>query len=301
MGDDRSSNGNFDIIAILGVGLLGGSLGMAAHKHGLAKRVIGIGRNEARLDRAKQLQAIDEYTLDWGAGVAEADLVVVCTPVLDIVPTIEGLAPFLKSGAVVTDVGSVKTEVVTGSEAATPKGVHFVGGHPMAGSEQSGVDAARADLFEKATYIITPTDRTNLSAMRRLLQFVRSLGANALVMSPEEHDYAAALISHVPHVLAGAALRLANHAELEHPGDVFSMAAGSFRDLTRVAGSSPVLWRDICLSNRDAIVTALGQFEEALAAMREVIAAGDPSEVQKLFVEANELRDLLMRSKNDVA
>ena len=287
----------FDVIAILGVGLIGGSLGMAARERGLTRRVIGIGRNEARLDRALQLKAIDSYTLDRTAGVAEADLVVVCTPVLDIVPAIAGFAGSLKPGAVVTDVGSTKTEVVTGAEAALPKGPHFVGGHPMAGSEASGVDAARPDLFENAAYIFTPTDNTNLQAMKKMLRFAKAIGARTLVMSPEEHDYAAALISHVPHVLAAASLAIANEAEQERPGDVFSIAAGSFRDLTRVAASSPALWRDICLSNREAVLTALLRLEKELAAMREVISSGDPGAVEDLFKRARELREILNRSK----
>jgi prephenate dehydrogenase len=292
-----SSEGNFGVLAVIGVGLIGGSLGMAARQRGLVSRVIGIGRNQARLQLAKNLQAIDDFTLDRARGVATADLVIICTPVGEIVPTVLDIAPFLKPGAIVTDVGSVKAEVVDGGEAATPKGCHFVGGHPMAGSDASGVDAARSDLFEGAAYVITPSDNTNLSAMRKMINFAKGLGSRTLVMSPQEHDYSVALISHVPHVLAAAALRLANEAEQDRPGDVFSIAAGSFRDLTRVAGSSPILWRDICLSNREAVVTALEKFEDTLAAMREIVESGDPSAVEGMFKEAKELRGQLMRSK----
>ncbi|MDO8585704.1 MAG: prephenate dehydrogenase [Armatimonadota bacterium] len=293
MGDEA----NFDVIAIVGVGLIGGSLGMAARARGLTKRVIGIGRNEARLDRAKQLNAIDSYTLDRSQGVAEADLVVVCTPVRDIVPNIKAFAGSLKEGAIVTDVGSTKAEVVSGAEAVLGAGPHFVGGHPMAGSEASGVEAARPDLFEGAAYIITPTDRTNLSAMRKMLKFAKAIGARTIVMSPEEHDYATALVSHVPHVLAAAALSIANEAEEEHPGDIFSIAAGSFRDLTRVSGSPPALWRDICLSNSEAVAAALLRFEKELAAIREVIESGDCDAVENLFKRASELREMLIRSR----
>jgi prephenate dehydrogenase len=297
MSNGSASEAGFGVLAIIGVGLIGGSIGMAAKQRGLASRVVGIGRNEARLQLAKDLGAIDDFTIDRAAGVAEADLVVVCTPVGDIVPTIKGIASSLKPGAIITDVGSTKGDVVAGGEEATPKGCHFVGGHPMAGSEVSGVDAARADLFEKAAYVITPSDNTNLAAMRKMINFAKALGARTLLMSPEEHDYSVALISHVPHVLAAAALRLANEAEQDRPGDVFSIAAGSFRDLTRVAGSSPVLWRDICLSNREAVGTALRKLEETLAAMREVIQSGEPDAVEGIFKEAKHLREGLKRSK----
>lgn len=286
----------FDVIAIIGVGLIGGSLGMAARERGLVKHVIGIGRNETRLERAKQLQAIDEYTLDRQSGVEDADLVVICTPVGEIVPAVRDISSSLKPGAIVTDVGSTKTEVVLGAEAEMPDNAHFVGGHPMAGSDATGVVAGRADLFEGAAYVITPTERTDLAAMNRLRRLADALGARTLVMSPQEHDYAAAVISHVPHVLAAAALAVADEVEEKRPGEIFSIAAGSFRDLTRVAGSSPELWRDICLSNRDAIVSALSRFEAALAKMHETISLGNAEDVEKLFQDAKRLREELKRS-----
>ena len=293
----RGDSGDFDVIAIIGVGLIGGSLGMAARQRGLVGRVIGVGRNERRLSRAVELGAIDESTLDTERGAARADLVVVCTPVRLVVPTIERIAPHLKPAVVVTDVGSVKGEIVSGAQAVLADGASFVGGHPMAGSEESGVEAARADLFEGATYVITTTDNTDPSALGRLMSFAQSLGANPLIMTPEEHDRAVALISHLPHVLAAAALQVASEAERDAPGHVFSLAAGSFRDLTRVAASHPVLWRDICLSNRAAIVDALRGFEQRLAALREVIESGSEAELESVFEEAKRLRDLLMRVK----
>jgi prephenate dehydrogenase len=287
----------FSVIAVIGVGLIGGSLGLAARKRGLVDRVIGIGRNEKKLTRAKDLGAIDEFTLDMSTGVAEADLVVVCTPVCTIVPTIVKIAPHLKPGAIITDVGSAKAEVVAGAEAALPGGVHFVGGHPMAGSEKSGVEAANADLFENAAWVITPSLKTNLRAMKKLTEFARKLGARTLIMSPAEHDESVAAISHVPHVLAAAALQVANELEQQRPGDVFSIAAGSFRDLTRVAASPPEIWRDISLSNREAISRTLRRFEETLAQMRSVVDSGDEAAVEQLFKDAKELREQLMREK----
>lgn len=290
-------NDGFGVIAVIGVGLIGGSLGLAVRKRGLVDRVIGIGRNEKKLTRAKDLGAIDEFTLDMAAGIAEADLVVVCTPVLTIVPTIAQIAAHLKPGAVVTDVGSTKAEVVAGAEGALPGGVHFVGGHPMAGSEKSGVEAAKADLFEDAAWVITPSSKTNLKAMKKLTEFARKLGARTLIMSPEEHDESVAAISHVPHVLAAAALQVASELEQQRPGDVFSIAAGSFRDLTRVAASPPEIWRDISLSNREAISRTLRRYEETLAQMRRIVDSGDEAAVEQLFKDAKELRDQLMKEK----
>ena len=292
-----SSKEDFDVIAVVGVGLIGGSFGMAARTRGLAGRVIGIGRNEQRLQRARELGAIDELTLTPAAGVAQADLVVVCTPVGLIVPTISKIAAFVKPGAIITDVGSTKAEVVAGAEAAAPACAHFVGGHPMTGSEASGVETATPDLFEGAAYVITRSCRTNEKALERLQTFARRLGARTLVMNPEEHDRCVAVMSHLPHILAAAALEIADLEEHSNPGHVFSIAAGSFRDLTRVSGSSPELWRDICLSNRAAIVDALLRFEDTLSRMRRVVETGDGPEVEGLFERARELRELLAWSK----
>jgi len=287
----------FGVIAIVGVGLIGGAIGMAARQRGLAQRVVGVGRNEQRLGRARELGAIDEFTLDPAAGVAEADMVFVCTPVGLIVPTISKIAAFVKPGAIITDVGSTKSEVVAGADAAAPPCGFFVGGHPMAGSEASGVEAATPDLFEDAAYVITRSGRTDEKALEKLRSFALKLGARTLVMTPEEHDRSVAVISHLPHVLAAAALELADREEDRTPGHVFSIAAGSFRDLTRVSGSSPEVWRDICVSNRGAIADALRRFEDALSRMRGVVEAGDAAEVESFFARAKELRELLKRSK----
>ncbi|MDO8683988.1 MAG: prephenate dehydrogenase [Armatimonadota bacterium] len=294
---EKDTGSGFDVIAIIGVGLIGGSLGLAAKQLDLAKRVIGIGRNEQRLARAKTLGAVDDFTLHASEGVANADLVVVCMPVSYIVPTIREISPFLKSGAIVTDVGSTKSEIVLGAESVISNSAHFIGGHPMAGSEASGVEAAKADLFKDAAYVITPTNNTNLKAMRCLIDFARNLGSRTIVMTPEEHDESVAIMSHAPHVLAAAALRIAHEAELARPGDVFSLAAGSFRDLTRVAGSPPILWRDICMSNRKAVTSTLKRFEDTLAAMRKVIEKGNPTEIEALFEEAGSIRESQMENK----
>jgi len=280
----------FETIGVIGVGLIGGSIGMAAKRRGLVRRVIGIGRNVQRLQRAKDLAAIDEFTLDMQAGVSGCDLVVVCTPVRSVVPIISQVAPALREGAIVTDVGSTKSEICRGAEKVIPPGRHFVGGHPMAGSEASGVDSAAPYLFLGATYVITPTESTNLGALRRVVDFAQGLGAEVALMKPEEHDRSAAVISHIPHILAAAILDLAAK-EQSQSGKVFQLVAGSFRDLTRVASSPAELWRDICLSNREAICELLESYRTLLAAARDAIAAGDEAAVEGMFENARRLKE----------
>ena len=287
-------NSHFDTIAIVGVGLIGGSLGMAARTRKLARRVIGIGRSEPKLMRAKIRGAIDEYTLDFEHGAAEADLIVICTPVRTIVPTIDRMADSLKDGAIVTDVGSTKSEVVKQASAVMPDGRHFIGGHPMAGSEQAGVDAAFPDLFLGATYVLTPGVGTDLSVLGHMAAFVEALGAEAEIMTPEEHDEAAAVISHLPHAISAALLQLAEDSHRQS-SKTLRLAAGSFRDLTRISDSPPDLWRDICLTNRKALIRAVGELQGALADFKMALMTEDESAIEAFFQHAREIREAYLR------
>jgi prephenate dehydrogenase len=278
-----------DTISIIGVGLIGGSIGMAAKARGLANHVIGVGRDPKKLGRASEVAAIDSFTTDLRAGVAEADMVFVCTPVLAVVPIIEVIAKSLKDGAIVTDVGSTKSEITKGAESLLPEGRYFVGGHPMAGSEADGIEAAIPYLFLNATYVITPTLSTHIGALDTLVRFAEGLGSQIILMSPEEHDRSAAIISHLPHLLSAAILRLAE-AEQGKTGKVFELAAGSFRDMTRVAQSPPEIWRDVCMSSKEAITEMLDRFQDMLAKIRHEVDAGDAEAIEKLFTEAREIR-----------
>ncbi|HPP73873.1 MAG TPA: prephenate dehydrogenase/arogenate dehydrogenase family protein [Armatimonadota bacterium] len=279
-----------DTISIIGVGLIGGSIGMAAKARGLARKVIGIGRDARKLHRAQELAAVDAYTTDLLAGVREADIVFICTPVLAIVPTIKAIAPVLKEGAIVTDVGSTKAEITRGADEALPEGRFFVGGHPMAGSEADGVEAALPYLFLNATYVITPTSSTDVMALNTLVRFAEGLGSNVILMDPEQHDRSVAIISHVPHVLASAILRLAAEEQAKS-GQVLELAAGSFRDMTRVASSPPEIWVDICLSSKEAISSALKKLEDLLTEVRMGIESGDAKVVKRHFSEGKMIRD----------
>jgi prephenate dehydrogenase len=268
---------------------------MAAKARGLAKLVIGIGRDQKKLARAQQLAAIDVYTTDLKAGAAEADMVFVCTPVLAIVPVIRAIASSLKENAVVTDVGSTKMEITKGAEAALPEGRFFVGGHPMAGSEAGGVESALPYLFLNATYVITPTPSTHVQALDSVVRFAEALGSQVILMSPEEHDRSAAIISHLPHVISASLLHQAAEEQAKS-GKVFQLAAGSFRDMTRVSSSPPRLWADICMSSKKAITSNIKRFEELLAEVRRQIESGDDSAIEDFFQEARQLRETWIKS-----
>lgn len=256
---------------------------MTAKARGLARCVIGIGSSRRKLHRAKELAAVDIYTTDLLAGVAEADLVFICTPTLAVLPTIRVIAPALKEGAIVTDVGGTKSEIAKAADAALPEGRSFVGGHPMIGLEGGDVEAALPYLFLKSTYIITPTGSTDVRALDTLVNFAEAIGSQAALMSPEEHDRSAAVVSHLPHILSASMLRLAEEEQ------VFRLAEESFRCMAKGAVSPPETWVDICLSNKEAITAAMKQLENILAEVRKAVEEGNTKEIDQLFSEACEL------------
>lgn len=294
MADQKLGSVIFDTVAIVGVGLIGGSLGMAAMRRGLARRVIGVGRTEQKLMHAKILGAIHDYTLDMEQGAAEADLIVLCPPVRLVVPTLARMTASLKEGAVVTDVGSTKREIVEGAEAIMPEGRFFVGGHPMAGSEQAGVNAAREDLYVGATYVLTPTTNTDLNALGRLSQFAEAMGARVQQISPQKHDEAVAVISHLPHAIASALMQLAEDSHRQ-TGKTFELTAGSFRDLTRISDSSPELWRDICLTNADSLSASITGLQQLLEDFKIALQCRDEEAIQRFFEQAREIRQTYLR------
>lgn len=271
-----------DRLCIVGVGLIGGSIGLAARQRGLVKRVVGVGRSAERLQVALQAGAIDEATTSLQEGVTGADMVVVCTPVGLIVPTIKLCLQWLPEQCVVTDVGSVKSAIV--QQATDLLGNRFVGGHPMAGSEQTGVHNARADLFEGTTWALTPTERTSPEALQQVAALAQGVGAQVILADPDEHDRAVALTSHLPHALALALVHVAENTPYPQ------LIGGSFRDGTRVAASSPELWRDIFLHNREHVLWAIDEFIGKLQEVRSAIADEDAETIQRLFTEARILR-----------
>jgi len=248
-------------LSILGVGLLGGSIGLAVRATSSSCRIIGYGHRKETLDRAVQMGAIDEPVTDAAAAVEGADLVILCTPVGLFADILSRIAPALKPGSIVTDVGSTKRSVVKLAEQRLPRGVHFVGSHPMAGSEKRGAEFARADLFKGATCIVTPTDATDAGAIEQVEAFWQLLGMRLIRLSPDEHDRLAAQVSHVPHAVAAALVAMQSDAALR-------LAGRGFLDATRIASGDGGLWRDILLDNqdhvRDGVRKLLGELEQLL-------------------------------------
>lgn len=271
-----------DTVSIFGLGLLGGSLGMALRARGFARRVVGIARRDETLLQALELGAVDETTLDPIAGALDAELVVVAVPVLSIPPLVESLREGLCAGAVVTDVGSTKAYLQSAIPPLLPAGVEYVGGHPMAGSEQAGLDAARADLFEGVRWVLTRPPGTSDAALDRVGALARAAGARVLEMDTAAHDEAVARISHLPHVAAAVLARAAG-AGAALPETLSVLAAGGFRDTTRVAESPAEMWRDVCLTNRAALLAALADLQADLSAFAGAIERGDGEALEVLF------------------
>jgi len=251
----------FNRIAIIGVGLIGGSIGLAARNAHLAREVVGVFRRRSSLAKALARRAVDRGTLDLKAGLQGADLVIIATNVGAILPTLRRCAPYLKAGAVVTDVGSVKACIVRGAEKILPRWVAFVGAHPMAGSHAAGVEGARRDLFKGAVTILTKTASTNARALERLERFWHALGAKTARLTPDAHDKAVAMVSHLPQ-MAAVSLCL-----IQDAGTV-RFAAGGLRDMTRIAASDPVMWVDIAKGNRLRILAALDAYIARLSRLR---------------------------------
>lgn len=275
---DEDFPAQFGTVAIVGVGLIGGSLGIALKARRLAQRVVGIGRDQGRLEKAIALGAIDEASTDLKAGIADADVVVLCTTVGHILDTVAQALEFAAPGAIVTDVGSTKGSIV----ARAANAPFFVGGHPMAGSERGGVEAATPTLFQEATWAITPTPSTDDRAVQTIKALAQEVGATTLLLSPEAHDTMLAVTSHLPHVMASALMRLAAQTRQEH-SETARLTAGSFADTTRIAASSPELWRDVCLSNRDALLAALRGFRGELDALEAAVRSEDAADVEAFF------------------
>ena len=280
MTKDAHFPGHFGTVAIVGVGLIGGSLGMALKTRRLARRVVGIGRDAVRLETAVALGAVDSGVTRLDEGLVDADVVVLCTTVGHIVGALPSVLAQVNPGAVVTDVGSTKGTIVRAAGSAG----QFVGGHPMAGSEQTGVEAATPLLFEEATWAVTPTETTAPEALGIITTLAREVGATTLTLTPEAHDAMLAVTSHLPHVLASALMRQAARTQAAHP-QTQSLTAGSFADGTRVAASSPELWRDVCLTNREALLESLRGFRSELDTLEAAVAAGDAEAIKAFFAE----------------
>jgi prephenate dehydrogenase len=280
----------FRKITIVGVGLLGGSLGLAIRKHRLAKEVAGFVRRPASVAECKKARALDSCTLDLREAVRGADLIVLCTPLAQMLSLLKEMLPSINRGAIITDVGSVKATVVEELEAAVAKaGAHFIGSHPMAGAEKTGVSAARANLFVNAMCVVTPTKRSNRAALRKIERFWQAVGARVMPLTPQMHDELVGRSSHLPHVAAAALANLV--LDPAHPKSQPLLCANGFRDTTRVASGSPEMWRDIALANRKNLNQAVTAFIRDLRRFQNALAKGDVKAMQKFFEQAKIRRD----------
>jgi cyclohexadieny/prephenate dehydrogenase len=280
----------FNRLALIGIGLIGGSIALAAKKHGLAGHVAASSRTAKTLARAKELGLGDSWHEDPAEAVKNADCVILCLPVGASGEVAKAIAPSLKPGAIVSDVGSVKSSVVAQMSPHLPKTVHFVPAHPVAGTEYSGPDAALVDLFENRWSILTPPAGTDPAAVERLAKFWRGLGANVEVMDPAHHDLVLAITSHVPHLIAYNIVGTAAHLEAVTESEVMKFSAGGFRDFTRIASSDPTMWRDVFLHNREAVLEMLGRFSEDLTALQRAIRYGEGDKLFDLFTRTRAIR-----------
>lgn len=274
-------------MTVVGVGLLGGSIALAAKAADERIRVVGVGRRKSSLQRALDAGAIDRATLDAADGAAGSDVVVLGTPLAAYEQHLQAMAPALGHGVLVTDVGSTKALAVQLAEAVLGAGGPFVGSHPMAGGEQGGVDYARADLFVGATCIVTPTRRTPPTLVRRAERFWKMLGGVTIRMSPAAHDRAVAGISHLPHLLAALMVVQQKH-------DHLPLAGSGWLDTTRIASGSPTMWREIIMTNRKAILAALDNADEALMKLRDLVELGDGPGIQRDLAAAKKRRDQVL-------
>ncbi|WP_017728020.1 prephenate dehydrogenase [Halalkalibacterium ligniniphilum] len=277
-------------VFIIGLGLIGGSIALAIRKeHDVT--ISGYDINEQQLKMARSLGIIDEQANNLQEGIADADLVIIATPVTKTEKILEEIAKYdLKEGMLITDVGSTKQRIVEKAKCLNDKGVMFIGGHPMAGSHKTGVEAARVHLFENAFYILTPEDGSSIRPVIQLQNWLKGTKAKFIEMTPEQHDKLAGAISHFPHIVAASLVHQVSKIEGEEPL-VSRLAAGGFRDITRIASASPVMWRDILLHNKESLLRLLEAWQEEMNDVKALIEAADDEGIFRYFEEAKAFRD----------
>ncbi|MEM7299965.1 MAG: prephenate/arogenate dehydrogenase family protein [Pseudomonadota bacterium] len=291
----------FERLALIGIGLIGSSLAHDVRKLGLADEIAISTRSSETLARAQELGLGDHYLADAREAVEGADLVILCTPVGACGPVTEQIAPHLRPGAIVTDVGSVKTAVDEAMRPHIPEGVHFIPGHPVAGTENSGPDAGFAGLFDNRWVILTPAADADQSAVDRLHGFWAACGANVEFMTPRHHDLVLAITSHIPHLVAYNIVGTASDLEEVTSSEVMKYSAGGFRDFTRLAASDPTMWRDVFLNNKDAVLETLGRFSEDLSALQRMIRWGDGDALFDLFTRTRTIRREIVEAGQETA
>jgi len=281
-------------LAVIGVGLIGGSFALALKKAGKLSHVVGAGRNRANLDLARERGILDSIAPDAGSAARDADVVLVAAPVAQF----PGIFSELKDcKALITDAGSTKRDVVAAARAALGARIgQFVPAHPVAGAEKSGAAAASADLFRARRVVLTPLEENSPATVAKVQALWEACGARITRLEPEEHDAVLAAVSHLPHLLAYALVH--DIARRDNAEQLFSYAAGGFRDFTRIASSHPEMWRDICIANRDRLLAELGRYQDKLGGVGRLLQAGDAAGLEKLFAEARQARDQWLKSSS---
>ena len=291
----------FQRVALIGIGLIGSSLAHAMRKKNLAGEITGYARSEPTRAKALELGLVDQIFQTAADAASGADLVILCSPVGTYGALAEEIAPVLKPGAILTDVGSVKGAVVRDVLPHVPKDVHFIPGHPIAGTEQSGPESGFAELFINRWCILTPLPDADADAVERLATFWRACGSNVETMTPEHHDLVLAITSHLPHLIAYNIVSTAADLEEVTSSEVIKYSAGGFRDFTRIAASDPTMWRDVFLNNKDAVLEMLGRFSEDLSALQRAIRWGDGDTLFNIFTRSRQIRRSIIAAGQDTA
>jgi len=294
------SEPQFNRIALIGIGLIGSSIARDVKALGLANEVVISTRSEETLKRAEELDLGTHYVASAAEAVKNADLVIVSVPVGSSGAVAEQIAPNLKPGAILTDVGSTKASVIAQMAPFVPEGVHFIPGHPLAGTEKSGPDAGFAGLFRDRWCIFTPLPDTDAAALEKLKAFWIALGSRVDDMDPQHHDKVLAIVSHLPHIIAYNIVGTADDLETVTESEVIKYSASGFRDFTRLAASDPTMWRDICLHNKDAILEMLARFSEDLAYLQRAIRWGEGDKLFELFTRTRDVRRSIIQAGQDV-
>ncbi|MDR6668141.1 cyclohexadieny/prephenate dehydrogenase [Rhizobium sp. 1399] len=290
----------FNRITLIGIGLIGSSLAHDIKRLGLANEVVVATRSAETLKRAEELELGDRYTTSSAEAVKDADLVVVSVPVGASESVAKEIASSLKPGAIVTDVGSTKASVIAQMQPHMPDHVHFIAGHPIAGTEKSGPDAGFPGLFQGRWCILTPLEGTDATALKTLRSFWEALGSRVDEMDAQHHDKVLAIVSHLPHLIAYNIVGTADDLETVTESEVIKYSASGFRDFTRLAASDPTMWRDVCLHNRDAILEMLARFSEDLAYLQRAIRWGEGDKIFELFTRTRAIRRSIVQAGQDV-
>ena len=277
-------------VAIVGLGLIGGSLGLALQKKGLVETVVGIPRRPETIDEALSIKAITKGTLSIAEGVREADIIFICTPISLVIPKLKEILPHVKKGAIITDVGSTKAYIVDEADKIVPPGINFIGGHPMAGKEKTGILAADAKLFNKRAYVLVKTKRTHAMAYNALKKIIQGLGGKVMEMDAKNHDLAVAAISHLPIVVASSLVNAVNET-----GDIKdkakSLAATGFGDSTRIASGDPKLGLDIFRTNAESVLQVLSKFKREIDLFEKALQEKDEVQIMNKLSGAKKFRD----------